>query len=95
MRSRLAFALCSAVLVLSTACSQADQERAHKKVEEAREKTRREADRLQADARKLGHEAKQQARSLSQNFDQAVNTRSSRLAGRDGSGSRKDGTWRP
>lgn len=75
MRPKFGLALCFAALALSVSCSQADRENAHKRVEEAKEKSRREAERLRADARQLGGEAKQEARTLRQDFSDAVNGR--------------------
>ncbi len=61
MRRSLPWGCCVALLIICFGCSKADQEREHEKTAEARAKVR-----------KLGDEAKQEARSLKQNINRAV-----------------------
>jgi BON domain len=72
MPKRLACAFSTALLALLIGCNKADQQNADQRAAEAKQKARLEAQRMREDARKLGYRAKQEAGSLRQNIDRAL-----------------------
>ncbi len=69
----IACALLTGLLLASLiGCSRADQQNADRKAAEAKEKAHAEGQRVRDDARKLGYQAKQEASSLRQNIDRAL-----------------------
>lgn len=73
MSRPVACAFFGALLLASLfACSRADQQNADRKAAEAKQKARVEGQRVREGARKLGQEAKQEASSLRQNIDRAL-----------------------
>jgi hyperosmotically inducible protein len=78
---KFALALCFAFLTGCLGCSRADKENADAKAARAKEKTKEEGHRLAEDARKLGQEAKAEAKDLGRNIDHALNSTGPASAG--------------
>lgn len=66
-------ACCCAAFLIASGCSQSDQQTARDREAQAKEKARQAADRLNADAKKVGQEIKQDARDLNHKLGAALN----------------------
>jgi osmotically-inducible protein OsmY len=72
MKRKFAYGCCAAIMALSLACSNQDQQRAREKAAEAKRKTREEAERARKELQKLGQKAKREAGKIDQSVDQAL-----------------------
>ncbi len=81
---RIGFAFCISLLTILTACSQSGQDRANRDGAEAKAKARDAAARLNADAKKLGHEVKEEARVFDRKVDHAINSNGTSAGGTSG-----------
>jgi osmotically-inducible protein OsmY len=72
MKRKFACACATAILLLSLACTESDQQRAREKAAEAKQKARRDAERARQELHKLGQQAKQEAKKLDENVNDAM-----------------------
>jgi hyperosmotically inducible protein len=70
----LASASFLALIIILAGCSPSNQEKAKQREEQAKAKARQAEQRFTRDARKLGHEVKQDANSFTKNFQAAMNS---------------------
>src|SRR5690349_24329213 len=72
MTSKFASACATAIIVLSLACTNKDQQRAREKAAEAKQKARRGAERARQELEHLGQQAKREAKNLDENVNEAM-----------------------
>jgi osmotically-inducible protein OsmY len=72
MTSKIACACATAIIALSLACTNKDQQRAREKAAEAKQKARRAAERGRQELEHLGQQAKREAKNLDENVNDAM-----------------------
>jgi len=72
MTSKFASACATAIIVLSLACTNKDQQRAREKAAEAKQNARRGAERARQELEHLGQQAKREAKNLDENVNEAM-----------------------